>query len=620
MRFPVFRFVTSRTRGSAPGSPGKSVRREPGLALGRAAICILCAWFILAGLVLIPYPGVQNDEALFGAGIYEPIAVEYRVSVFKHLVPAMLMTYIGAVKIWLYTIVFALWPPSLYSLRVPVLLVTAAALAFSWMLARRTMGTAPATAAAALLATDATFMLTGVYDWGPVAIQHAALAGGALALVRFHQTGRKPLIAVGFFAFGLGLWDKALFVWLLAALVVAALAVIPRQVFKHISLRNIVIAALAFTAGAAPLVRYNFSRNLRTFASNAHYSTGDLDQKIRVLHASLSGHSLLGYITPERPADPPGQPRNAVERASVALDQATGGQWTGYGAAALAAAVLLLPFAGPFRRAGLFALLFCVAGWLQMAFNQDTGGGSHHIVLLWPFPQMLMAAAFLGVGMGLARYAAQARRAGRLAEVAAASEAPSGGPGDGSDMADAQNPARRRLAAAAAQAACALSVPARVVGVAGIAWVSVFNVLVLNHHLASFIRGGSGLLWTDAIRPLADELVREPGREVYVLDWGMLNSLRLLGQGRLRLQVGSDPFGDGRVTEDERPQVRAMFENPGATFVTHVSGKTVFENVQPCFEAALQFEGYRKDRERIVEDRMGRPVFSVFTVAREPRP
>jgi 4-amino-4-deoxy-L-arabinose transferase-like glycosyltransferase len=621
MRFPVFRLTASRRRGGAPGLRGKAVRREPGLVLGRAAFCILCAWFILAGLVMIPYPGVQNDEALFGAGIYDPIAVEYRVSIFKRQVPTMLMSYIGAIKIWLYTAIFAIWPPSPYSLRVPVLLISAFALALSWMLARRTMGTGPATAVAALLATDPIFLLTGVYDWGPVAIQHAALAGGALALVRFHQTGRKSLIALGFFAFGLGLWDKALFVWVLAGLGVAALAVTPRQVFKHVSLRTIVIAAVAFAAGAAPLIRYNGSTGLRTFASNTRYSTGDLDNKIRVLRGTLNGHALLGYITGDLPAGPQGQPRNAIERASVALDDATGGQWTGYGAAALAAAVLLLPFAGPLRRAGLFALVFCVVAWVQMAFNYDTGGGSHHIVLLWPFPQMLMAAAFIGVGMALKRRATEKRGPGRTAEVLPASEAPSGGSGAAREDSAEYTPAsKRRLAAATAKAARLVSSPAPVLGVAAIVWVSVFNLLVLNHHLVSFIRGGSGLIWTDAIQPLTDELLREPGREIYVLDWGMLDSLRLLGQGRLKLQVGSDHFSDGIVADDERPQVRAMFQNPRATFVTHVAGKTVFENVQPCFEAALALEGYRKDQERIVKDRMGRPIFSIFTVVPEPRP
>ena len=122
--------------------------------------------------MLIPYPGIQNDEALFACGLFEPVVVEDKVSIFKYVIPTMLMSYIGAVKIWLYAIVFSFWDPSVYSLRVPPLLIGAAAIGLTYVLMRRTMGVAAAIAGIALLATDPSYLMTAVFDWGPVAIQH----------------------------------------------------------------------------------------------------------------------------------------------------------------------------------------------------------------------------------------------------------------------------------------------------------------------------------------------------------------------------------------------------------------------------------------------------------------
>jgi hypothetical protein len=70
------------------------MRKLPAEAFGRWAAVLFCLWFAAAGLTLIPYPGIQNDEALFGGGLYSPIAIEGYVSIFTHHLPTMLMTYI----------------------------------------------------------------------------------------------------------------------------------------------------------------------------------------------------------------------------------------------------------------------------------------------------------------------------------------------------------------------------------------------------------------------------------------------------------------------------------------------------------------------------------------------
>ncbi|HWR52448.1 MAG TPA: glycosyltransferase family 39 protein [Bryobacteraceae bacterium] len=534
------------------------MRKLPAEALGRWAAVLLCVWFAAAGLVLIPYPGIQNDEALFGGGLYPPIAIEGYISIFKHHLPTMLMTYIGAVKIWLYALVFWVWEPSVWSIRVPALLLGTLSVWLAWRLMRRTLGLRAALIGTALLATDATYLLTTTFDWGPVAIQHVLLVGGCLALVRYYEMARTRDLAIGFFLFGLGLWDKALFVWMLVGLGVAVMVVFPRDVIKRVSRRTVAVAAIAFAIGAFPLLKYNVSQKFVTFRGNTRYSTEEFVNKGRVLRASFQGASLFGYLAPGEPSEPPGKPQNALERASVKLDSATGNQWRSWTYAAALAALVLVPFAG---RAGWFALVFSAVTWAQMAFNQNTGGGTHHAVLMWPFPQILMAAAFTGAARRLKR-------------------------------------------------------PGTVLLVVVTVFLCASNVLVLNHHLVGFVRGGTTTIWTDALYPLSERLGRDTGRNVYVLDWGMFDALRLLNQGKLRLLTGNDPLMDADTNQNDRADVAHMLADENAVFVAHTPEKFVFEGVWPRFEEAMAAAGYRKESVELIRDRSGRPVFQMFRVAK----
>ena len=63
------------------------------------------------------------------------------------------------------------------------------------------------------------------------------------------------------------------------------------------------------------------------------------------------------------------------------------------------------------------------------------------------------------------------------------------------------------------------------------------NLLVLNEYYNQAVRNGGSLNWTDAIFPLARALRGIPADLVFVADWGMLDSLRLLERGRLPVRV-----------------------------------------------------------------------------------
>jgi hypothetical protein len=531
----------------------------------RWCVAALCAAFLLQGLALIPYLGIQHDEVLFASGIYEPVTAEASLRLGSHALPVMEMTYIGSLKTWIYAGIFALWPPSPYSIRVPMLLLGALAIWLLFLFMKEAVGIRAALVGCALLAFDTTYLMTACFDWGPVAIQHATLMGGILMLWRSHRTGSLRQVAVGFLLLGLGLWDKALFVWMLGGLGIASLVVFRREMLAKIAPARVGAAVLGFVLGAAPLIGYNAANGLKTFRSNAHYSTEDLRQKVQVLHMGFEGSSLLGYLVRNEPAREAGKPSSTLEVESVALSDRLGQPRAGLLLVASIAALALLPWlwTTSARRPMLFALIFMAVTWLQMAFTKDAGGSTHHVVLMWPFPEFFIGVAF-------ARASKYAGRAG----------------------------------------------PALLVAIVGI--VSAANLAITNQHLAQAIEDGPTTIWTDAIMPLEAYLEEHPANTVYVMDWGILEPLRTLGRGRLPLRFGSDDVAGPDLDAAARDRIGRMLQEKGVIYVGHTDDNQIFPERNERMMAAAAAAGYRKRIVRVVEDRQGRPIFEVYRWVRAP--
>lgn len=516
-----------------------------------------CIVFMLLGCAFISDLGIQNDEALFGAGIYEPLGVESVLSAFKVKIPLMLMSYLGTLKAWIYTLIFKFWAPSPASVRFPALLAGAATIWLFFLLLRRAFCVRAALVGCALLATDPIFLLTTCFDWGPVALQHLLWTGGVLLLLRFHQSRSLPALAGGFLCFGLGIWDKALFVWMLTGLTAAALAVYYRELSSAFTLRRVSIAVLSFSLGALPFGIYS-SKRFQAVRSNASFSAEDVRGKILLLRISLEGSSLFGWLVADDPGVYPLQPERPLDRASVWLSEASGQPRSSQMFHALVAALLLLPalWFTPARRPMLFALIAMGVAWIQMLFTKGAGGGVHHVVLLWPLPQFLVAIAFTEAMRRL--------RKGGLVLVAAT------------------------------------------VIVAG------SNVLVTNHHYALMVQNGGGLNFTSAIYPLSESLKNTPASQVFVIDWGMFDTLRILQKGRLPLRTGMEPLAKDSLNEDDKISIRDWISSPDHIFIGHTEGNEFFPGSHSRLQAAAENAGYRKELIRVISDRNGRAIFQVF--------
>jgi hypothetical protein len=231
---------------------------------------------------------------------------------------------------------------------------------------------------------------------------------------------------------------------------------------------------------------------------------------------------------------------------------------------AFVAALLLTPLArGAALRGILFALIAMTIAWLQMAVTANAGGSVHHAILILPLPQMVIAIAF----------AAASRRLGRF------------------------------------------GVP---VLAGGLAILMISGFLVTNEYYRMILRDGGGQNWTDAIFRLADYMKGDHSKTVYCVDWGIMDSLRLLNHGVVPVRVGTDLVSRAEANKDDKQGVLKAIAAPDSLFLAHTKDWEFFAGNDEKLVNFAAAAGYRRELLATITDSWGRPVYEVYRFAAAP--
>jgi 4-amino-4-deoxy-L-arabinose transferase-like glycosyltransferase len=536
--------------------------RRPAAWPHYSALVALCTLFIACGWPFVRRLGIEVDEALLGNGIYERAEPYYSWHIFGSEIPVMLLTYVGALKTWIYNGLFAIHPPGAVLLRLPMMLVGAGTIWLFFALLDEIHGRRAAWAGAILLATDTTFVLSESVDLGFVALQHAFKLAGIVLLIRFHRRGSRRSLVAGMFLLGLGVWDKALFLWVLIGLAVAATVAHPNEIRRHLKLRPVVLALCALSVGAFPFIQFNIVRPLDTFRTNAKLTPDHVFAKRRLLVESMNGEALLPFLMATAPGPNPGTPHGVLQRMSFAVAQRLGAPVANWMIAALALAVAFAPIWGRSyaRSTILFALVFMAVTWLEMALTEGAGAAVHHVILLWPFHLLVIAIAF----------AEAFRRMGRA-----------GAP----------------------------------VLIAVIAVLAARNLLVTNTNFCALIRNGGSVRWTDAFTPLVDYLKQFEPKRVVVTDWGILETINLVTEGSAPVQDASQALRT-LPRKEAAEQLRAMISDPGAVFLRHTTGNEQFRGLNRTLDSFAAENGFEREILQLIHDRNGRAIFEIVRYRR----
>lgn len=527
----------------------------------RLFVALCCCLPVAAGCALLPYAGIEMDEALFAVPYYEPTDHAFRLRLFHHDFPLMIMTYIGTLKTLLYWPFVALFGSHfpahpLYAVwltRLPMVLAAGLTIFVFFHLAERCAGRWTAGIAALLLASDPTFILTDTFDWGPVALEHLLLVTGCFFLVKYVQDRILGDLPVGFFFLGLALWNKAVFVWALAGLVCASLAVFHRELLKLATRRLLLTAATGFLIGALPFAIYNGHRRGETFRTSAHLQPLAAPAKFIEFRFALNGSGLFGFMVSDESPQNPKQPASRVGRAAVFLHERFGEHRFGLMEYAVALGLLAFPLWWGSRTAR-FCIVFTTVAWLWMASTQGAGASVHHTVLLWPFPQLFVAVVASSIRWKWV--------GGSIALLLAAA-----------------------------------------------------NLLVVNQYIFQFERNGAEGAFTDAIYKLSAAIPENPNQTIYVLDWGIQFPLDLLHNGHLHMRSAHEPFMTGAPSEADKSIVTGELADSGALYLAHVDQRENFTGVHQRFRQAAASYGCQEDAVQTIPDSKGHPVFEMFKMA-----
>lgn len=520
------------------------------IATVASLLCFLVTFSF--GLLCYHYPGIQQDEAYFAMPLFLKHSALFSTS---HSIPVMLMSYLGCLKTWLYAPLLHLFEPSVALIRLPVLLLAAITVVLIMRLAYLIRGRAAAIVTGTLLATDASYLLTSVFDWGPVVLQHFLSVLSATLVIRFFQTRRDSLLALAALCAGLALWDKALFIWMLSASGVAALAVYPREIWHAFSGRRIAILGLAFLLGAAPLVYFNFKTGLGTFRDNRR-DLSEVAQKTVILKRTFDGSALFGYLVNDAGTGPERSPSNRAERVSITVSRAFGTHrenifgWLCLAAVAWSAVVLR----GPSLKVGIFLVLACAIAWFEMASTVNAGGSAHHVILIWPLPHLFI---------GLVATETLFRFPRALIPIAA------------------------------------------VLGVAVVA-----NLLNVNQYVSQFARFGSPVPWTDAVTALAKTASGLDGT-VAVYDWGLSNPVVLLNKGRVKVVDEREALNGMLGNPQAYSQIRPLIDSR-VVWAAWSEGHDVITASNEMVDQVMARAGLRRCPITVIRDRNGREMIDLF--------
>jgi len=265
------------------------------------------------------------------------------------------------------------------------------------------------------------------------------------------------------------------------------------------------------------------------------------------------------WNAPDETTPAPHQPRGVMQTISARLSSLAGHPSSDWLPAAFVAAVILAPFAGRHTlRIVIFFVIAIAVAWLQMALNSHTGGTVHHAILLWPWPEAVVAISFAGISQRLGRFGA----------------------------------------------------PALAVTTALVVFSS---LLVTNEYYAKMVRNGGSPAWTTAVFPLAQSM-KDSAAYAFCTDWGILESVGLLNAWRPVMR-------NGILGEEESVALTHMVSDPSHVILAHTPAAEQFRGVNESVIQRAEKLGYAKQTIRVVGDGFGRDVFEVyrFVKARESR-
>jgi hypothetical protein len=369
------------------------------LPSGKSARPVVYAWLILAllliGLALptIYQTGLDYDEAVYGhlakdfltgRTCEQHMPGSRSIELGGRPFPVFVQGYLGAVKCWMLLPSFAVFGTSVAVMRFTMLAVAVVGILFLMLATRRALGGAAAVLTGFLVGLDPAFFFPSVCEWGAFVPGFLCRCAGLFFLLEWWQRRRAVWMLLAGAAFGVGFFNKIDFIVPLLAIGVGAVVVRSGDVRKSLRAewRQWLAGLGVFLLTSLPML-LNLVRwfgEIRAVQSGER--AGELATKWNIAATLLDGSYFYRLMEAGGLFD-----RMFAAPASI---------WSPFGVILGLAVVLLVGMVIRDERN-------CARGWpmfLLVSTSVAVAGvvlmpaavRIHHALLVYPFPQMLLAA------------------------------------------------------------------------------------------------------------------------------------------------------------------------------------------------------------------------------------
>jgi hypothetical protein len=558
-------------------------------------------------LYQINLPGLHYDEAFEAVPALQlwqgqPV-VAFRgsgLTLSGQTFPFMTQDYIGALNTYAALPFIAWLGPTPAALRLMSILVGSITLGLTYLLtqqlsSQRWVGLS----AALLLAVDPTFIFWSRQGIFVTAITAPIGLAATLCWLRRGCGGSPGWTIAGAFLFGLGLYAKLLFVWLMTALVGAFILLnlshwLNREMWRiGFDLLNkrtieIVTAMGAFLLGSWPLIAYNIQTggtflNVSQNAATSYYGVNNLAfgpnllERLRQFGVVLNGSHLwyLGQVI--------SNPMPVI----------------------IFMVILLLLVAGtvlhPVSIATQLALFpFLVIGLVILASTATVSAlWITHFAVLMPWPAIALALGgwwlvSKGPETGDRRLGMHSRITNLRAKPPSGKLQSEASPWDASER---SLPLGRFTLHAS-----------RLTLLIGLGLLTITNLIsVIRYHQSLSESGGLGS-HSDAIYELSDWLAGHPDSPVAAMDWGLAAPVTYLTNGQV---TPTEVFGYIWASDAElTPRLKQFIAQPATLYLWRSPDEIIFDR-SPEFKALYRPLNLEETIEAAFYERSGRPILGV---------
>ena len=537
-------------------------------------ITLALTLYLLLSLTFLKLPGLQYDEVNFvnaSMGRANAQFVIWAPRLFGRRLPLMIMDYIGAVKSVLYAPIFKVFGTSATTVRLPVVCIGLVTLLTSYALLRRMFDDLRIAVIGLLLfATDPTFVFGNKLDWGPVSLMLLLEVSSLYFMWRWMQEGKRYFLVIAGFFFGLGLYNKIIFSWYLAAFFIALLLFFRANIKRLLSRRALVWFLAAWLAGCIPLVGFNIVNHMETFKHQEVMKFPGIEtlkQRYALFRGTLDAQGVYFLVTRGQVEDMAGIPKNgSSEKGDLLMRMIAGFSWVRRSPMPLALAgslvlILILWTLGRLSKTReilfLTTQLVIIAAFICLT---PKANGAHHVLAFYPFVFIVIAFAVCELGDWLGK---------------------------------------SRTRASVVTGLC-------------LSPLLLAQLVVDARYLQSFRASGGVGYWSDAIYELASFVDKNPDKNFVLMEWGFSNQLMLLSNGRIRYE--DFICDDGNLESCIEP----LLSHPKAVTIFYAPPYGNLAVLDAYNEALARHHLQVKAQTFFQRD--GRPVYLVYDTDKMTRP